>query len=288
MWLKYVGVVSMILLITISRSYRIEAQSLGSSRKNSDLATRLIKNVELEGQLSNLLTRLSLEYDIPLGLEVSSDEQLSNRYRLELSEGTVADLMSQIISQNERYDWLIENGVVNIFPRDKYRDAFLAELLTVRIGSFAVNKNSDCWKLQTDLVNTPEIKAIIDAHGMQTGMNFSGFYIPQLGRNFSFKVSDITLKALLNQIIRESPLARTWLISADSSSRTLNLGVTSRQHERSQVKKTFPTDLGTRVTNDVLSRVVEMVDARAFVFIFGSGDAASNDPIHRPLSRARY
>jgi len=244
MWLKYVGVVSMILLITISRSYRIEAQSLGSSRKNSDLATRLIKNVELEGQLSNLLTRLSLEYDIPLGLEVSSDEQLSNRYRLELSEGTVADLMSQIISQNERYDWLIENGVVNIFPRDKYRDAFLAELLTVRIGSFAVNKNSDCWKLQTDLVNTPEIKVIIDAHGMQTGMNFSGFYIPQLGRNFSLKVSNITLKALLNQIIRESPLARTWLISADSSSRTLNLGVTSRQHERSQVKKTIPDRLG--------------------------------------------
>ena len=98
MLLKYVRVVSIVVFITISNSYQIEAQSLDSARKNSDLATRLIKNVALEGQLSNLLTILSLDYDIPLGLEISSDEQLSDRYRLELSEGTVADLMSQIIS----------------------------------------------------------------------------------------------------------------------------------------------------------------------------------------------
>ena len=232
MWLKYLGVVLMTLLIAISNSYRAEAQSPDSLRKNTDLATRLIKNVALEGKFSNLLTRLSLDYDIPLGLEISSDEQLSNHYKVELSEGTVADLMSQIVSQNGQYDWIIENGVVNIFPRDKYRDAFLAELLTVRIGSFAVDKNSDCLKLQNDLVKAPEIKAVIDAHGMQTGINFSGAYIPRLGQQFSLKVSDITLKALLNQIIRESPLARTWIISTDNSSRTLSLGVTSRQVER--------------------------------------------------------
>ena len=233
MWSKYVGVVSMILLITISITYRTAAQSRDSSRRNSDLATRLVKNVALEGQLSNLITRLSLEYDIPMGLEVSSEEQLSNHYRVELGEGTIADLMSQITRQNERYDWLIENGVVNIFPRDKDRSAFLAELLTVRIGSFAVDKNSDCWKLQNDLINTPEIKAVIDAHGMQIGTNFTGFYIPQLGEQFSLKASDTTLKALLNRVIRESPLARTWIIRTDNSSRTLSLGVTSRHLEKS-------------------------------------------------------
>jgi len=233
MRLKYVGVVSMLVLITMSNSYRSVAQGLDASRKNSDLATRLIKNVALEGELSNLLTRLSLDYDIPLGLEISSDEQLSNHYRVELSEGTIADLMSQIIGQNARYDWIIENGVLNIFPRDKYRDAFLAELLTVRIGSFAINKNSDCWKLQNDLVNAPEIKAVIDAHGIQTGINFSGAYIPQLGRQFSLRVFDTSLKALLNRIIRESPLARTWVIRTDNSSRTLSLGVVSRQFEKS-------------------------------------------------------
>lgn len=234
MGLKYARVVLTILLITISNSYRTEAQSLDPDGRNRDLATRVMKNVKLEGQLWDLLTKLSLDYDIPLGLEVSSDEKLSNRYRIELSEGTVADLVGQIISQNERYDWLIENGVVNIFPRDKYRDAFLAELLTVRIGSFAVNKNSDCWKLQKDLVNAPEVKAVIEAHGMQIGTNFSGFYIPQLGRNFSLRASETTLRALLNRIVGESPLARTWIISTDSPSRSLNLGVTSRQHERSQ------------------------------------------------------
>jgi hypothetical protein len=234
MCLRYVGIATMILLITILNGYQTEAQSRDLAGKNSDLATRRIRNVALEGHLWHLLTKLSLDFDIPLGLEISADEQLSNRYRVELSEGTIADLMGQIIRQNERYDWLIENGVVNVFPRDKYRNAFLAELLTVRIGSFVVNKNSDCLKLQDDLVKTPEIKAVIDAHGMQIGTNFSGFYIPQLGRTFSLEVSDVTLKTLLNRIIRESPLARTWIIRTDNSSRTLSLGVTSRQLEKSQ------------------------------------------------------
>jgi hypothetical protein len=229
MWLKYVYVASIILLLTVSNSYRTEAQTLDLSKRNSDLANRVLKNVALEGQLSHLLTKLSLDYDIPMGLEISSDEQLSNRYRVELSEGTIADLMGQIIRQNERYDWLIENGVVNIFPLHQYRDAFLAELLKVRFGSFVVKKASDCWKLENDLVNTSEIKAVLNAHGMRsTGADFTGFYIPQLGQEFSLKASDTTLKALLNRIISESPLARTWIIRTDSSSRTLNLAVASR------------------------------------------------------------
>src|SRR6185295_4346450 len=91
MFVKYVGSLSIILLITISNSDRIVAQSLGASRKNDELATRLIKNVELEGQLWNLLGRLALNYDIPIGLEISPDEQVSDRYRIEQSVGTVAD-----------------------------------------------------------------------------------------------------------------------------------------------------------------------------------------------------
>ena len=231
---RYVVIVSTLLLITISNTNRIKAQSLDPSKKSSALATRLIKDVALEGQLWNLLTSLSLKYDIPVGLEISADEQLSNRYRVELSEGTISDLMGQIVSQNEKYDWLIVNGVVNIFPRDKYRNAFLAELLAVRIGGFTVHENTDCLKLQDDLVNTPELRKVIDAHGMQVGSNFSGFYIPKVGQRFSLKVSDITLKALLNRIIGESPLARTWIISTNNDSRTLSLGVTSRQFEKSR------------------------------------------------------
>jgi len=125
---QYVGAVSMIVLVACVNSYRIEAQTRDSAKRNSELATRQIKDVALEGQLGNLLTRLSLDYDIPIGLEISSDEQKSNHYRVELSEGTIADLMGQIISQNERSDWMIENGVVNVFPRDKYRDGFLTDL----------------------------------------------------------------------------------------------------------------------------------------------------------------
>ena len=67
---------------------------------------------------------------------------------------------------------------------------------------------------------------------MQTGINFSGAYIPQLGKQFSLKAPDITLKGL-NGIIRESPPARTWIVSTDNSFRTLSLAVPSGQFEKS-------------------------------------------------------
>lgn len=51
MRLKYVGVISMMLLIAASSSNRTVAQSPDSSGKNGELATRLIKNVALEGEL---------------------------------------------------------------------------------------------------------------------------------------------------------------------------------------------------------------------------------------------
>jgi len=117
MRIKYIGIVSMLLLITISNSYRTEAQSIDSSTKDNNLANRLIKDVALEGQLWYVLTSLLLDYDIPLGLEISADEQLSNRYRVELSEGAVTDVMSQIISQNQRYDWVLEKGVLYLPAR---------------------------------------------------------------------------------------------------------------------------------------------------------------------------
>lgn len=234
MFLKYVAVVLVISLIVIGNRYRTEAQTLTLEQEKTALPTRLIKDVSLEGQLPDVLGRLSLNYDIPLGLEISPDEQLSRRYRVELKEGTVTDLMNQIITQNLQYNWSFENGVVNLFPRDKYRDKFLTKLLNVRIEKFAIRKNTDCWTLQKDLVEIPEVREMMDAYRVQPiGINFTGFHIPQLGRNFSLGASDTTLKALLNQIVKESPLARTWIISIDNSSRTLNLGVNSRQSDKS-------------------------------------------------------
>ena len=48
-------------------------------------------------------------------------------------------------------------------------------------------------------------------------------------RVLAVQVSDISMKALLNRIIGESPLARTWIISTASSSRILSLRVNARQ-----------------------------------------------------------
>jgi hypothetical protein len=39
-----------------------------------------------------------------------------------------------------------------------------------------------------------------------SGRNFTGVYLPQLGRNFNLDLSNTTLESLLNKVIKESPV----------------------------------------------------------------------------------
>jgi hypothetical protein len=208
------------------------AQSADVSRKSSDLATRKFKSLALEGQIVQLFSMLAQNHDIPIGLELDTEVNDLSIYRLELDEGTLPELLDQFVSQNGKYDWLIENGVTNVFPRAKYRDEFLAEILSLRLTSFVVTKGSSSWDLEHLLFRSPEIKAVLEANGIEaagSSANFSGGYIPQLGRNFSLNVSNRTTKQILNQVVRESPLARLWIVGRVRRDGPIRITINSRQ-----------------------------------------------------------
>ncbi|HEU4506635.1 MAG TPA: hypothetical protein VFR78_00255 [Pyrinomonadaceae bacterium] len=185
----------------------------------------------LEGQMVQLFSMLGHDYDIPIGLELDSGNNDLTEYRLKLDDGTLPELLDQFVSQNPKYDWFIENGVVNIFPRASHRDPFLAEILSLRLKSFAVNKGTSSWKLEELLFTSAEIKAVLDARGIESAgsiANFSGGYIPQLGRDFSLNLSGSTAKEILNHVVRESPLARLWVVSRVRPDGPLRITVSSR------------------------------------------------------------
>jgi len=211
------------------------AQEPAVANKDGDLAGKQLENVQIEGQgVEALLTDLSLSYNIPIGLEIASNDDEFTIYSLELKKGTLTDLLTQFIKQHNQYTWEIKDGVVNILPKQNYRDFVLDKLLTVQISNFSVPENSSCFMLEESLTNTIEVRKILKAYRMtRSGLNFSGAYFPQLGRHFKLAVSDMRVKTILNKVIKESPIAKIWLIKKYSHDQTFVIRINARHEDLS-------------------------------------------------------
>ena len=211
----------------------IYAQESAVANKDRDLGGRQLEKVQIEGQgVEALLTDLSLSYNIPIGLEMAPHDDEFTTYTLDLKEGTLTDLLNQFVRQHNQYAWEIKDGAVNISPKSNFRDSVLAELLNVQISKFSVKENSGCWALVDSLTNTVEVQKVLKTHMMtRSGLNFSGAYFPQLGRHFKLDVSDMTVKTILNKVIKESPIAKIWLIKKHNHDQTVIIWLNARHEE---------------------------------------------------------
>jgi hypothetical protein len=209
------------------------AQEPAVTNKAGNLAGRQLENVQIEEQsIESLFTALSLSYNIPIGLEIASNDDEFATYALDLKKGTLSDLLTQFARQHNQYTWEIKDGVVNIFPKQNYRDFVLDELLTVQISTFSVPENSSCFKLEESLTNTLEVRKILQTYGLsRSGLNFSGAYFPQVGRHFKLDVSEMTVKTILNKVIRESPIAKIWLIKKYRHDQTFVIRLNARHED---------------------------------------------------------
>ena len=179
-----------------------------------DLAQIPLENVLIEEEsLAQFFSHLSFAYNIPIGLEIGLGGDEQSVYRIELKKGTLADLLTQFVAEHKAYTWKIENGVVSVFPKDAYRDPVLRQLLATQIRSFSITEETDVWSFGKQLLSVPEVKRILERYGMTGDPGYlGGFYIQQLGRKFSFEVSNVQLKAILDKVIKESPVARNWSV----------------------------------------------------------------------------
>jgi hypothetical protein len=136
------------------------------------------------------------------------------------------------VTEHKQYSWEIRDGVVNVFPKEGHRDPIVERLLSVEISKFSLKKGTLTWNVESTLLETPEFREVVDAYDLKTiGWDFSGFYLPHLGRNYTLDVSNAPLRSILNRIVRESPTAKFWRISRDSREHTFSVSLTARQED---------------------------------------------------------
>lgn len=202
---------------------RSAAQVKSTEGRTLNLDQKQLENVQIEEEyIGNLFSRLSCDYDIPIGVEVARNEDEHASYKIDFKKGTLSDLLNQFIAEHKQYTWRIENGVLGVFPTDAYRDPLLKELLTTNISSFYIKEMTSTWGFGEAIAATPEIKRIIKRRGVTCDMGYlGGFYIQQLGRHFTLNVSNVTLKSLLDRVITESPVAKSWYIANRTSAKEI-------------------------------------------------------------------
>ena len=231
---------SLALLLLVNSA--VFAQAPLASKTEKNLKSLRFENVEIKSQtIGTLLSELSLTYNIPIGAEIApSDNRLGN-YELNLKRGTLSELLTQFVRQHDRYTWTIKDGVVNIAPAENSRDFLLRNLLETRIRDFSVPRNTGCSALADSLMATAELKKLLEeSNTIYRGLDYSGFYIPQLGRKFSLAASERTLQATLNAIVSTSPTAKFWVLIRNEDG-TISLGFSALQEDTPAGKRFSPS-----------------------------------------------
>jgi hypothetical protein len=131
--------VTILFLITLLVTPTLAVPRLGQSigMANQGLIDGSIDNLDLKASNIHLmLSRLSTATKIPIGLEVSpNDDLLVDRHmKLQIQKGTFRTALDSIVKQNPLYTWKIINGVVNVLPTDANRDHLIRAVLEIKLA----------------------------------------------------------------------------------------------------------------------------------------------------------
>jgi len=186
-------------------------------KEHGNLAEMQLRAVSVKSQ--NLLTALSdiaNTYGVPIGLEVSPEDDLlkGRNIVVRLESGTLKEVLDSVVSQNPLYTWDVEDGVVNVFPKGN-REPFLKTLLETRVGKFSITPNTSRFTLRVNLTGSPELKDVLDNFGVKADNQiFLSRDAASLGKDFSLELSDVTVKYILNRVIKDSG-AKYWMVNRD-------------------------------------------------------------------------
>lgn len=226
---KFASYITLSALIVVASSV---GQEMPAQSKRQDLARMPLKNMPLANVLlenesiTQLLARFSVYYNVPFGFEIARGGDDPD---IVFKKGTLLDLLNQFVTEHQEYSWKIEGGVINVFPKVDYRDLVVREVLETKIRSFSVEEKTTTMGFGENLLSSPEIKRVLELYGSTYDAGYlGGFYIQQLGQRYSFHASDIQLKSILNKVVKESPVAKNWIITNDSSIQRLYLRVNAR------------------------------------------------------------
>lgn len=176
-------------------------------------AVMLDKPIELHLRKATLMLVvgwLSVEENIPIGIEFSGVEKNEPKFNIDVKKAPLVEVLNLIVQQEPAYMWELRDGVINFTPVQN-RDDFFEKLLNTSIRSFVSPKGNNKFAIREALYNLPEVKGLISESGVEAD-EFTYPHKPSIYANDA-DLSDrnTNFRSLLNKIIRESE-HNSWML----------------------------------------------------------------------------
>lgn len=194
----------------------------GQSHTLGDPMNTHVRNVYIEAV--NALVALSdvaEDFGIPIGVEAAARGQ-GRKIKIDMSEGTLRDVLDAVIKQDPRYEWTLVNGVVNFTPRSD-RDELSAEVLSTTLKEFEVKEGAALIDIKREIIAQPEVHAKLDSAKVGTRIGgFTGRDFNKAGPKFTLRMGNVTVREVLNHLIRTSEL-KYWVVNRFGDNREIFL-----------------------------------------------------------------
>lgn len=184
----------------------------GQGGPPGDPLDRRVRDVHVEAvHALTALSQIAYEYDIPIGVEAASRGQW-RAIKIDLQDGTLREVLDAVAAQDPRYGWKVEGGVVNFTPRSD-RDDLSADVLGTTVNHIFIEKGTSRASIKDKLLELPAVKAKLEKAGASSGLTglFGRDYVG-VGADFTLRMSNATVREVLNQLIRTSE-ARYWVVN---------------------------------------------------------------------------
>lgn len=207
-------------VLTIIFTANALAQS--ETRLESGARSIAVTDLELEGQnINKLLAKIAYKYDVPISLEVATNEDLlkSKSLTVRVKSGTLADVLDDIVRQRPSYTWGAHANTITVFPRSDYRDPLLQTLLEIKIAHFVVNRSTVRLNFRQALTRSPELRDLLGSYRVRPlNEGFDHFDYEPFGGDFSLDVENMSVRSILDSVIQASR-TKYWFIKRDEENK---------------------------------------------------------------------
>lgn len=209
--------VIIIVLVTVS--------SIWAQSNERALLLTYIDGKAISGKtLNSVVADLAKLNNIPISLEpetftkslgIGNNElQLKNKEKvIQIKNGTLEDVLNQIMSFHPSYEWKFEDGVVQILPKNN-KDTVVFELLNTEISEIIIEKRVGVMSAGDFITNTNEVKNKLKSLGI-TDIHFynsvEGLKFDKDSSQLFFVIKNKSVKDILNQIVKDSN-SKFWTI----------------------------------------------------------------------------
>jgi hypothetical protein len=182
---------SLVLMLAASSKSGLTAQSMTSEDVLDKRANLVLDNASPV----TLLRTLSATSRVPIGIETIPSDSGST-VSIQIVDGTVRQVLDQIVKADPRYRWEVREGVINLLPNER-NDS----LLDVTIVHFNF-QDMDAEDVPAAILALPEVQAHLSAMRIvaSKGVMYEG-PVRKLPV-FSITLSNVTVKEILNEILR--------------------------------------------------------------------------------------